>query len=116
MRNRTLNIVDDVITVKILLRGEEMEAVLLFRDGDRFEQEFGGPTDEGFWHQHETYFRDGATIYREISTRSRDCDGPHGTEEFSEWQPHLGVNHNGWPRWSYTVERHRDEFAIQAGY
>jgi hypothetical protein len=81
-----------------------------------FEQESGGPDEEGFSNRCEEIFcymdsPDGAgiTVYSKVSYYSRDCDGPHE----HHWEGYMNLDTLEWE----TASRHqRDYFAEDMNY
>ena len=119
-----LNIIDDVIPVKITLErcehqgssSTEIEAVLLLKDGDVYTQESGGPNEEGYSYTTAMYARDGDTVTLGIDTTSRDCDGRLDRHDLMTWRESDGLNQYGYPNWSEEEAFNRDYEAERAGY
>lgn len=84
------------------------------KDG-RFEQETGGPNEEGFSSRCEEIFcyidwnKEKLVVYSRVSYYSRDCDGPHE----HHWEGYMNLDTL---EWETASRSQRDYFAEEMGY
>lgn len=106
---------------------------ITLRPGEEIHLAQGGRTDEGFSRGYASYIHDGDCVRSELSTDSRDCDGPLSTE--SNWLCPLENLNKAWreedavwrdeegysappskPEWIKESAWQRDVYAEMAGY
>jgi hypothetical protein len=99
--------------------------------GQTLHHSHGGATDEGYHWEWDRYFFDGKTVFHEIDTDSRDCDGRydyHGesrcdVDDLNKGATEEVINGGGevieiyhFPEWRHGKESQRDYSAEAAGY
>jgi len=93
---------------------------LVLKEGQLLEHESGGPTEEGYWYEYNSWYHAGDCIVRETYTRSRDCDGRWDTNQTDYCS--IDLPHEGpegeilYPKWVKQHSEVYDQFAQMMGY
>jgi len=76
---------------------------IVLDDGEEYEYQTGGNTEEGFDINYFCYKREGKMLTLTIDRNARDCDGPLSTTTTLVWPVNGPVNEHGYPIWDYET-------------
>ena len=123
---------DLINTVRFWIMWNNSDCRLSLRDGEQVKCVCGGLTEEGYYYSTNWFKRVGDTVYRDVNSRSQDCDGPFEfwgescfkityQEEWAMGTCYLGPQFEttgclGWPMWQHVETIQRDYYAESMNY